>query len=435
MSLYVASLFLTAIFGESDCFEQDVNYSGHDIDNGRSADSAEHCQTMCQNFAGCSYWTWHADIAFCFKSGPNAVKESTEDETLWSGPKTCGVDPEPARWYLAPTDTSCDEACGLEGLQCSVQGLADHASEFDSREEMAAEITANGFYEPLESYSSNDPNTPYFDEGRCWYNAADRAPESFSCAAKPNTYSSRRICYCHGAPGVSTPSPTAQPSSTPTAVPTAILTEVPTANPTATPSAVPTAIPTASPTDDGRAPEATGEQTQSPTAQPTSTPTASLTDDDTTAPAGKHDSLEDIWNNPKKRLELILAVVLILVMVAFSAVLMYYKCKSRCGACDKYSHYEDYKQHYDEPSLSSVGVVPREHEDFKDMPQDSAAEYIAMPEDPEELSSSQPSKDSNKIVAEEDSTGMVLFTMHREESRRLRRMRVMWEHLKGEARN
>jgi len=86
-------LNIVLIFSEAsaDCFEHDVDYFGHDLEDGvyDSVNSAQDCQYSCQGKQGCQFWTWDQSYhGACWRK--SAKGEVQPSPGLVSGPKYCG---------------------------------------------------------------------------------------------------------------------------------------------------------------------------------------------------------------------------------------------------------------------------------------------------------------------------------------------------------
>jgi len=78
-----------ARLGES-CFEDGVDYIGHDLSEGQydSVPSAAECQKSCQRTSGCEYWTWDPTYhTACWKK--TAKGQTQANSKVTSGPKYC----------------------------------------------------------------------------------------------------------------------------------------------------------------------------------------------------------------------------------------------------------------------------------------------------------------------------------------------------------
>ena len=115
--VFFASTLIASVVSD-DCFDYGTDYNGFDMEEGVYIPqaSAEDCQIECQNTAGCEYWTWdpgklgslwgnifncHLRFKFFFLDYNNACwKKTAKGEnvpsgSMVSGPKYCGVPPEP----------------------------------------------------------------------------------------------------------------------------------------------------------------------------------------------------------------------------------------------------------------------------------------------------------------------------------------------------
>merc|ERR1712215_462565 len=76
--------------GEESCFEEGIDYIGHDINEGHyvSTPTAAECQKTCQRSAACQYWTWDPTYhTACWMK--TAKDQTTVNSKVTSGPKYC----------------------------------------------------------------------------------------------------------------------------------------------------------------------------------------------------------------------------------------------------------------------------------------------------------------------------------------------------------
>ena len=92
--MLIAILTLSLVTQTLGCFEEGIDYHGHDLNPGQyvSTESASACQAACQQTSGCEFWTWDSSYnnACWMKSGEGT---KTENDRVTSGPKNCGTAP------------------------------------------------------------------------------------------------------------------------------------------------------------------------------------------------------------------------------------------------------------------------------------------------------------------------------------------------------
>ena len=71
--LLVISQLNFEISANNNCFEDDVNYTGTDMNDGftQKTETAEKCQTLCCNIMGCKGFTWFSGDFFGKKNDAN----------------------------------------------------------------------------------------------------------------------------------------------------------------------------------------------------------------------------------------------------------------------------------------------------------------------------------------------------------------------------
>ena len=85
----VRTTFRFAIPGTG-CFEDNVEYEGETLDMVVLVPSAAECQRLCAEYPGCAYFSYAKDSPpRCWLKGPKALRNSKENESRISGPRTC----------------------------------------------------------------------------------------------------------------------------------------------------------------------------------------------------------------------------------------------------------------------------------------------------------------------------------------------------------
>ena len=74
---------------KTDCFENDINYAGYDIDSPFTQKAtAEECQAFCQEDSSCKFWTFNPSSRDCYRKTSKAGRIAVTDGDI-SGPRVC----------------------------------------------------------------------------------------------------------------------------------------------------------------------------------------------------------------------------------------------------------------------------------------------------------------------------------------------------------